>query len=90
MKIRNSMAILTDDKTEHDFPENGIEIIGEHGKALFNLTLEGDGSLLVSASSFCKLKGKVLEDRLLIAGVASNVIRVIRPVYRKPKKKKEK
>jgi len=90
MKIRNSLAILENDKTEFDFPEGGIEILGENKRALFAISLESDGSLLISASAFCKLKGKVLEDRLLVAGVASNVIRVLRPVYVKPRKKKEK
>jgi len=89
MKIRNSMCILTDDKTEHDFPEHAIEILGDHGKALFSVVLDDDGSLLISASTFCKVKGVVLEDKLLVAGVASNVIRIIRPVYTKQRRKKK-
>lgn len=84
MKIRDSHAKINGDKTEHDMPSGGVEIIAQDGRTLFCISLEKDGAIHVSASGHCKHNGIVLEDGITVRPKASNVVHVYRLESRLP------
>lgn len=79
--VRDSHATIKGDRTQHEFPSGGIEILASDGRALFNIYLMDDGSLDISAGNVCEHKGKVLDDRFLIKPVASNRVTLIKQEY---------
>jgi len=89
MKIRDGNAVINGDKTEHELPSGGLEIIADDGRStLFSVNLRKDGTLRIDAGTYCKHGGKILEDRILIKPEASNVVSIIRPEYKPTKIKK--
>lgn len=57
--------------------EDGIELLNEHGEAVFFLDFEGD-TLQVSSGYTCTIKGKVYSGGLRLEPVAMNAINVTR------------
>jgi hypothetical protein len=75
MKIRDAHAQLNGRKEEFTMPSGGLEIINpEDGKTLFRINHREDGSIQITAGILCRVKGKILDDALLISPVSSNSI----------------
>jgi hypothetical protein len=83
VKIRDSFATISDDKTEYEMPSGGLEIIADDGRQLFSITLQNDGAIEISSGGgFCKHAGVMTESSpLIITARASNCIRIRRPVW---------
>ena len=78
MKIRDSFAILNADKTVTELPSGGLEVVGDDGRALFSLKLDGN-VLCISAGSVCRQSdGTLLDDRFVIRPVADNCVDIIK------------
>lgn len=82
MKIRDGHATLNGDKTVHDMPSDTVDIIADDGRTLFDVTLNKDGTIRVSAGSTCKHLGVILNDSLRINPMATNCIILSRPEYK--------
>ncbi len=65
MVIRDSMAPLNGDKTTFSF-KDGIHIVGEDERSLFDIYLTNDNQLEISVHGYCKPNKRVLEDRIKI------------------------
>jgi len=74
MKIRDSHAILNGDKTTYTLPSDGLEIISDDGKTLFQIRLEKGAIISVWSGDYCRHEGKVFEDRFLMRPHSSNVV----------------
>lgn len=85
MRIRDAHATINGDKTEYAMPSGALDIIADDGKDLFSIALSDDGSIRISAGAFCKHGGVILEDRLYVRPVASNVVTIHKPKYKKEK-----
>jgi hypothetical protein len=81
MKIRDGHATINGDITEHEMPSGSVEIIADDGRTLLCITMQKDGSLRIHAGHVCKHGGKLLDDRMDIRPIASNVIEIARPIY---------
>lgn len=81
MKLRDSHATLSNDKTEYVMPSGGVQIIADDGRTLFDITLNKDGTIRVGAGHVCKHNGELLDDRILIHPIASNCVNLVRPIY---------
>lgn len=81
MKIRDSFAVINGDDTVTEMPSGGLEIIAEDGRTMFALRLTKDGVLELSGGNICKHGGKLLEERISVEPMASNVIYVRKSEY---------
>lgn len=81
LKIRDGMSWVTDNKAETTIQSGTMEVIAEDGRTLLSIRLEPDGMFDISAGTVCKHEGVMLEDRIAIIPVASNRIKILRPVY---------
>lgn len=82
MKIRDRFAGISDDSVVLNF-ENGIQIVADDGRTLFDIHLNG-GCLVVNGGDDCVFEGKNLEGRLFMKPHSSNQITVFKPEKRKP------
>jgi len=64
--------------TEYGIPSNGLEIIADDGRTLFNVSLANDGVLRVKAGHICQHYGKFLDDTFKIKPIATNLIELHR------------
>ena len=64
--------------TEYGIPSNGLEIIADDGRTLFNVSLANDGVLRVKAGHICQHYGKFLDDTLKIKPISTNLIELHR------------
>ena len=93
MKIRDLFATLNKDKTvtqavmyelmpDIELPSGGLEVVGDDGRALFSLKLDGN-VLHISAGSVCRQSdGTLLDDRFVISPVAANCVDIIKAPYK--------
>jgi len=88
MKIRKSCEYLDNDKKVFDF-SRGIEIISSDSRILFRIS-EIENGIEIQGGSFCKHKGKLLNEAIIISPHASNVIHIHRPIYKIKKQKAKK
>jgi len=78
MRIRDAHAAISGDMTEYGIPSNGLEIIADDGRTLFNVSLANDGVLRVKAGHICQHYGKFLDDTFKIKPIATNLIELHR------------
>lgn len=78
MMCRDQHATINGKPEEITVFPNGIEILAEDGKALFDIDLLEDGSIEISGGNFCKFKGKLLDDNFKIQPLAYNRIKLVR------------
>jgi len=81
MKIRDSFAVISGDKTETEMPSGGLEIISDSGHTLFSISLK-DGELRIDSGSTCKHGGDILDTGLNISPITSNCVFISRPIYK--------
>jgi hypothetical protein len=84
MRIRDGFATINGIKTEYEMPSGSLEIIADDGKTLFGISLE-EGKIRIDSGNFCKHEGIVLDDRIEIHPIASNVVLASRPKYKRKK-----
>ena len=63
-------------------PSGGIEIIGEDGRTLFGIDLREGRILRIDSGNVCKHEGIMLDDRFVIAPIASNAVNIIKTEYK--------
>lgn len=78
MKIRDSHARLNGDKTTTDVPSDGLEILSDDGRCIFQVRQESDHEISVWAGEYFKSKGVIYEDRFVIVPHSSNVVNLRR------------
>ncbi|PRP68477.1 hypothetical protein BUE93_21995 [Chromobacterium amazonense] len=57
---------------------SSFAVLNEAGQALFTLKLRADGSLEVRAGQPAKLNGQLLDDKVVVAPLASDGVAVLR------------
>lgn len=62
-------------------PSGALEILADDGRALFEISFLGTGSISVRVCGLCRHADKILDDTMLIKPVVSNVVEIIRPDY---------
>jgi hypothetical protein len=78
VKVRDKHATINgtaDDVT--NFP-NGIEIVTDDGRSLFDISLNEDGTLEIFGGTHCKFNNKILTDNFTIQPLAFNCVRLIK------------
>lgn len=73
MKVRDGHAVINGDKTMHTMPSGSLVVVADDGSPLFSIKQDKHGVI--------KHESMLLDDRLLIEPVASNMVRVTRPEY---------
>lgn len=89
MKIRDGHALINGDKTTFTAPSGSIDIIADDNRALYDITLNEDGSIVIQVAGAAKHKEIIFDDRLTIIPVSSCTIRVLRTVYNIPLQKRK-
>lgn len=87
MNIRDGHALINGDDTTFIASSGTIDIIAKDGRSLYDLQLNGDGSLCIRVNGAAKHNGIIFDDRLIVHPSASNAIRIERKVYEQPVKK---
>lgn len=82
MKIRDGHAVINGDETTFTAKSGSIDIIADDGRALFDITLNKDGTISIFAVGSVKHQKVILDDCLFIKPVSSNMIIVSRRVYK--------
>lgn len=83
MRIRDSRAFLANDETQYRFDSRAVDIIGVDGRTAFTVRLIDAGAIEIRATDVVKgSNGELLDDRLVIAPVASSAVVIRREAYR--------
>lgn len=65
--------------------ETVVNVLNGDGRCLYEITVNSDGSLTVRTWDMHKRDGEIYEATLLVAPVATNVVRIDCPRYRRDK-----